>query len=90
MIKDECIRQSKIFLNWHASKKYDHFHHSHYDWWAFPYDKPSSYRDKYQIGPIERTHLIADKEFIEALRTNAKLVCISWGFNLETGSSLPK
>ena len=85
MIKGECLNQFKLFQKWDLQKKYATFHHSHYDWWAFPYDKPSSYRDKYQVGPEEREHLINDKEFIEALRGNAILVCRSWGWNLVKG-----
>ena len=60
MIKKECLDQYKLFRRWDEIKKYSTFHHSHYDWWAFPYDKPSSYRDKYQVGLEERAHLIQD------------------------------
>jgi hypothetical protein len=42
MIKEHCIRQSKIFIEWDLSKNYGAFHTSHYDWWAFPIDKSSS------------------------------------------------
>lgn len=60
MIKSECINQSHHFIRWDAKKSYETFHSSHYDWWAIPIDKPSSYKDKYQIGNIERTHLLDD------------------------------
>lgn len=42
LIKEECIRQSKYFINLDRNKQYSTFHTSHYDWWAFPIDKPSS------------------------------------------------
>ena len=61
MIKNECIQQYNHFKKWDLLKKYATFHHSHYDWWAFPYDQPSSYRDKYQIGLTEKNHLIKDQ-----------------------------
>lgn len=61
IIKMDCIKQSHAFIKWDARKSYGTFHSSHYDWWAFPYDQPSSYRDKYQIGPVEKEQLIHDK-----------------------------
>lgn len=61
MIRHECMIQSRMFVKWHHAKKHATFHSSHYDWWAFPVDQPSSYRDKYQIGPVERSQLIQDK-----------------------------
>ena len=33
--------------------KWATFHHSHYDWWAFPIDQPSSYGSAYQVGKEE-------------------------------------
>lgn len=82
MIKNKCIQQSKDFILWDAKKSYATFHSAHYDWWAFPYDQPSSYRDLYQIGPQERAALLHDQDFIHALRTNAILVCRAWGYDL--------
>lgn len=61
---------------------YSTFHSSHYDWWAFPVDKPSSYGQKYQVFPEDKEQLIKDKHFITALRTNAILVSRSWGYDL--------
>ena len=88
MIKEECIHQSLQFINWDKNQKYSNFHSSHYDWWAFPVDKPSSYGEKYQITSEERSKLLLDQAFLNALRTNAILVCRSWGYDLENGKSL--
>ena len=88
MIKEECIHQSLQFINWDKNQKYSNFHSSHYDWWAFPVDKPSSYGEKYQITSEERSKLLLDQAFLNALRTNAILVCRSWGYDLENGKNL--
>ena len=84
-IKQKCIRQSTIFIELDRNKRYGLFHSSHYDWWAFPIDKLSSKGQKYMVTSQEKTKLIKDEQFMQALRTNAILVSRSWGYDLQKG-----
>lgn len=84
-IKDKCLLQRSHFAKWNAQQKWASFHSAHYDWWAFPIDKPSSYGSAYQVGKEEHAKLIKDEEFIQALRDNAVFVCRSWGWELGEG-----
>lgn len=65
-----------------ALKNYSEIHYSHYDWWAFPIDKCSSYGDQYKITEEDYKYLSKEKNFIQALRSNATLVCKAWGYDL--------
>ena len=60
MIKGKCIAQAEKFVYWEGRKDYRAFHQSHYDWWAFPVDAPSSHGDKFQIGSEEKSQLEED------------------------------
>lgn len=62
------------------------FNHSHYDWWAFPIDKSSqAYQDQYRLYADDIVELRADGQFMNALRSNAVMVCEGWGWDLENG-----
>jgi hypothetical protein len=67
---------------------YGQFHRSHYDWWAFPIDQPSSHGDKYQVDAPDLPAYLENKLFIDALRSNSVLVCRAWGYDLVKGHSL--
>lgn len=54
MLKEQCIAQSQRFIDWDRHRKYSVFHSSHYDWWAFPVDTPSSHGEKYMVTHKER------------------------------------
>lgn len=85
MIRKKCIQQNKEFVRWDATNNYYRFHHSHYDWWAFPINQPSSHGDKYQIMDKDIEMFKEKPQFINALKSNAILVCKAWGYNLVTG-----
>ena len=87
-IKTKCLHQNVVFKQWADKKKWGAIHEAHYDWWAFPIDRPSSYGSAYQIGTDEFDHLSTDKEFIEALRINSIIVCQAWGWDLIKGEKI--
>jgi hypothetical protein len=60
MIKELCIKQSNEFKQWQTEKNFGQFHWSHYDWWAFPIDRKSSYGDKYKLCLADRAFLLDD------------------------------
>ena len=45
------MNQNSLFVQWDKNKDWRSFHDQHYDWWAFPINKPSSYGDKFQLAP---------------------------------------
>ena len=47
IIKEKCLLQHSHFVKWNTQEKWSTFHSAHYDWWAFPIDRPSSYGSAY-------------------------------------------
>jgi len=43
MLLRKCTEQNEEFRKWDQQKDYSQFHFSHYDWWAFPVNRRSSY-----------------------------------------------
>ena len=85
----ECKEQNVKFRKWADKGQWKTFHSSHYDWWAFPIDKPSSsYGTKYKLGEIQLAKLRDNPHFIQHLRSNAILVCRSWGWDLQAGKQI--
>ena len=86
MIMGKCLEQCQTFAGWDKARAYQKFHHAHYDWWAFPVDRPSSHGDKFQVGKEEWEVMRHDEKFIQALRSNAVMVCRAWGYDLVKGT----
>jgi len=95
-IKEQCI----TFQQWASKGDFNQFHHSHYDWWAFPTNEKSSFGYKFTVTkgtsllslrscidsfvPSDSIPILSeDKEFIASLRTNAKLLLLSWGWLID-------
>jgi hypothetical protein len=45
------------FEQWASAGNWQAFHDHHYDWWAFPIDKPSSYAFAYTVYSGEITQM---------------------------------
>ena len=57
LLKELCIKQNKQFKEWIAAEDYSAIHCAHYDWWAFPLNRNSSYGDKYKLFPADLYYL---------------------------------
>lgn len=88
MIIRKCIFQNRQFMEWKSLQLYNKFHSSHYDWWAFPINQLSSYGAKFKVDIHDRIQFMKNEQFIKALRSNAVLVCLSWGYDLVKGEEI--
>lgn len=82
-LKEKHLLQIEELSNWAKHEKWDQFHSSHYDWWAFPIDKPSAYGFSYTIFEEEVNILKQDAEFLKNLLLGAELLLRSWGWDLK-------
>lgn len=82
-LKKQHAVQIARFELWAARRKWIMFHHSHYDWWAFPYGCHSgSYGAAYAIYDYEAELLKQDEVFIKRFLRGVELLMLSWGWNL--------
>ena len=82
-LKLEQLDQLVSFKKWADESNWRIFHDSHYDWWAFPIEKPSGKGFRYSISEQVRLELTADTVFIEQLRECSRLLLLSWGWDIE-------
>jgi hypothetical protein len=54
------------FEQWAAKNDWIMFHESHYDWWTFPIDRPSSYGLKWTVYEGEITELKKKQQSLTA------------------------
>jgi hypothetical protein len=83
-LKAKQLAQLEMFRRWASESQWDAFHSHHYDWWAFPIDKPSSFGEKYILTPEAISSLRDDSEFIARLAESAQLLIKSWGWDWKT------
>ena len=74
------------FQSWAANRDWNHFHTSHYDWWAFPIDRPSSYGLRYTLGPQEIAELRENPDFMARHLLGAQLLLLSWGWDWQVNA----
>lgn len=58
-------------------------HRSHYDWWMFPIDEPSSYGLMYTVFEGDVAELKADEVYVRRYLEGASLLAQAWGWDLE-------
>jgi hypothetical protein len=58
-------------------------HRSHYDWWMFPIDEPSSYGFAYTVYDGDVAELRTDAAYVSRYLEGASLLAQSWGWDLE-------
>lgn len=75
----EAFRKAAQEGRW---ERFDH-RNSHYDWWAFPITRMSSYNDLFSVTPDDIELLKKDLEFMKRFREGVKLVVNSWGWDLD-------
>ena len=82
-LKARHAAQVEKFEEWAKERQWNMFHHSHYDWWTFPYGCHSgAYGAAYAIYEHEAQLLRQDDEFIERFLRGVELLMLSWGWDL--------
>jgi hypothetical protein len=81
-LKLEQRNQLELFQTWAEESSWSSFHDNHYDWWAFPIEKPSGKGFKYSVSDQVRLELTADTVFIKQLRECSRLLLLSWGWDI--------
>ena len=85
-LKARHAAQVDKFEEWAESRQWTMFHHSHYDWWTFPYGCHSgAYGAAYAIYGHEAQLLRQDEEFIRRYLRGVELLMLSWGWDLNRG-----
>jgi hypothetical protein len=82
-LKLEQRNQLVLFQKWAEESNWISFHDNHYDWWAFPIEKPSGKGFRYSVSDQIRVELKADTVFVEQLRECSRLLLLSWGWDIE-------
>lgn len=83
-LKRKHHAQYQAFEEWAKVGKWQSFHQSHYDWWAFPYEDPSgAYAFAYSIWEYETEILQQDALFMTEFIRGAVLLMLSWGWDLQ-------
>lgn len=88
-LKAEHAEQIDKFQAWADTHQWQKFHHSHYDWWAFPIDKPSNHGEKYTVYEGNIAALNNDAAFVTRHKLGLELVALSWGWDIHTMTELP-
>lgn len=69
------------FEKWASACNWQAFHSHHYDWWAFPIDKPSTYAFAYTVYSDEIAQMQQDSAFMQRHRRGAQLLLLAWGWD---------
>jgi len=82
--------QWEHFCEWADNHEWDRFHSNHYDWWAFPIDRPSSFGFMYTVFESEISQMKSDKGFMERHRDCARLLMLSWGWDAQNDTEIKR
>jgi hypothetical protein len=80
-LKRKQAEQLALFRDWASSADWEQFHYNHYDWWAFPIIKSSSYGTLYSLTDAAVALLSDDSEFISNLRECSELLLTAYGWD---------
>jgi len=87
-LKQEHAAQIEKFQEWADTHQWQRFHNGHYDWWAFPIDKPSNHGLRYTVYEAHIATLNQNGEFVAKHHLGLRLVALSWGWNIHTALEL--
>jgi len=88
-LKARHRQQLEEFELWAKRGKWVMLHVTHYDWWMFPIDEPSTgYGYGYTVYEAEVATLKQDAAFMRDLVRGAELVAASWGWDLAAGQAI--
>lgn len=79
---DRHHNQVASFEVWANNHQWKRFHESHYDWWAFPIDKPSSHGYAWTVYDGDVAQLRQRKAFVNQYLLGVELVAASWGWDV--------
>lgn len=82
-LRQKHATQVELFERWASERNWKEFHDSHYDWWAFPIDKPSRLGYAYTVFEEEIEALKRDPEFMKKYVRGVELMMLSWGWDLQ-------
>lgn len=82
-LKQKHAKQVEMFERWASERNWMGFHDSHYDWWAFPIDKPSRLGYAYTLFKQEVGSLKRDPDFMKKYLRGVELLMLSWGWDLQ-------
>ncbi len=89
MLKDQTAGQNAKFRAWLDAGLLQNFGpDEHFDWWAFPIDRPSRrYGEKYDISVV-LDELRSDAQFLGDVLGNARMLMAAWGWDLDSARSV--
>lgn len=87
-LKSRHGEQVAKFENWAWAGDWSAFHTGHYDWWAFPIDRPSSQGLMWTVCAGEIRALNEDSDFGIRYRRGLELVALSWGWDIRQGNEI--
>jgi len=90
VLKVKQAIQLRLFEEWAQNKDWQRFHASHYDWWMFPYSKPSQFAFAYVVFESETQALKQDPEYVRSYLRGAELLLLSWGWDMQKETMVPK
>jgi len=82
------IAQFEKFNQWMVAEDWVSFHSNHYDWWAFPIDKPSNYGFAYTVYDEDIAQMKNDEEFMRKHQLGAAYLLLSWGWDAKTNQTV--
>ncbi|WP_187262157.1 hypothetical protein [Pontibacter beigongshangensis] len=82
-LKIKQAEQLEQFEQWATARTWNRFHNTHYDWWMFPVEKPSSHGYTWTVMKEEVQQLKQDPEYIENYLRGVELLMLAWGWNLQ-------
>jgi len=82
-LKEKQASQLALFEVWAKSHDWMQFHSSHYDWWMFPFSKPSQFGFAYVVCESEIRELKQDPDFVSNYLRGVELLLLSWGWDLQ-------
>jgi len=85
-LKTRHAEQIAQFEAWATAGAWMSFHHAHYDWWAYPIMRPSSYGFRYTVYEAEIAALNTDAEFVKRYLRGLELGALAWGWDLSTAA----
>ena len=88
-IKTAQRDQLALFETAASRGRWKDIHDSHYDWWMFPIDSPSSDRLKWSVYAGDIAALKQDPTFIRDYRRGVELLMEAWGWDLDNQEFLP-
>jgi hypothetical protein len=81
-IKEKQKEQLDLFEAWASKDEWHNFHDSHYDWWMFPIDEPSSYGYAWTVYKGDVEELKKDGAYVKNYLRGVELLALSWGWDL--------